>query len=326
MKIIVKEGDQGLRLDQFLGKAGFAKNRSQALKLILQERVKSGGRPLKASRKLKAGDELEISLPEEGPAGEPFPPRRDIHVEIVYEDEEILVADKPAGLVVHPSPGHEADTLVNVLFQGRKLSPGSGPFRPGIVHRLDKEASGLMVLSKTKPAEESLAGQFKARSAKRIYWTLVFGAPAPKEGIRESYLMRHPSQRQKFISLRESRPGAKKAITRYRTLKTHGGGLSWLECALETGRTHQIRAQLASFGHPVAGDLLYGKKRRLKSLKGKKLREMCGNLGRIALHARCLSFVHPASNREITFRRGWPLDLKELLLETGFWREGGLEG
>ena len=288
----------------------------------MQGRVKIRSRPLKASYKLKAGEELELSLPESSEEGELFP-LHEAPVELVYEDGEVLVANKPAGLVAHPSPGHKSDTLVNVLFQKKRLSPGTEVFRPGIVHRLDKEVSGLLVLAKTKEAEKNLIGQFKARSVRRIYWALSFGAPSPREGIRESYLIRHPVHRQRFISLREFRPGAKKAITRYRTLKTHGSGISWLECVLETGRTHQIRAHLSSFGHALVGDSLYGKRRRLKSIKGKRPRELCGALGRIALHACSLGFAHPRTGREMLFFRRWPLDLRELLEALGFWEESG---
>ena len=259
MKVFVSKASQGLRLDQFLIKAGFSKSRSQALRLITQGWVRRQNQPLKASFKLKAGDGLEICLPESGSETDGRFPLYDVPVEVVYEDEEILTVNKPAGLAAHPAPGHETDTLVNVFFQKKALSPGTGASRPGIVHRLDREASGLLVLAKTKAAEESLVSQFKARSVQRVYWAAALGAPRPAEGVWESYLSRHPARRQKFLSTKELRAGGEKSNYELQNLKNPfqrpllGGGPP------KNGRTHQIRAHFSAFGHPLAGDWLYGK-------------------------------------------------------------------
>lgn len=311
-KITIDIKDEGLRLDQFLATTAEIKTRSQALKIIQKNGVLSGKTSLKPSHKLKAGEILTIHLPDViSKKLEIY----DIAINVVYEDEDILVVNKPAGLVVHPAPGHPSDTLVNALFTHTKLSPGSNSLRPGIVHRLDKDSSGLLVLAKNKEAETSLIEQFKQKSVRRIYWALSLKTPPALETTLESYIKRHPRLRQKFISIKNYQAGSKKAVTHYKVVKTHGNGISWLECRLETGRTHQIRVHLKSIACPIVGDFFYDEQQNVKS---KSLKSKVDFLGRIALHARALSFQHPATNQRMDFECDWPEDLKEMLIELNF--------
>ena len=315
-EITVPKEQENLRLDQFLAAQDIFKNRSQALKSIKQKKVLLKGKPLKPSWQLKEGDVLKIYLPE-NPKKETLSPYN-FPIPCVYEDEDVLVVDKPAGLVTHPAPGHESDTLVNALFQKKKLSPGSDIFRPGLVHRLDKDTSGLLVLAKNKPSEENLIQQFKNRTIQRIYWGITLKAPKEHEGKIESYLTRHPKDRKRFISLSEmSTTGGKKAITNFRILKQHDSGLTWIEYSLETGRTHQIRIHSSSLHCPFVGDKIYGRS-RWKNLSGKQLQNLCKSLDRVALHAHSLCFIHPRTEKKLSFTSPWPADLLPLLKHLHF--------
>ena len=268
----ITESEEGLRLDQALTKAGFAKNRSQALKLIKLQRVIFQNQPLRASHKVKSGEVFRVVLAQKKPLSAS---RKSL--ECLYEDEEVLVVNKPAGVVVHPSLGHESDTLVNRLIYDKKLSCGTDPFRPGVVHRLDKDVSGLLVFAKSKPAEEHLIHQFKERQVKRIYWGITFKIPLPSENKVETYLSRHPKKRKTFISSHSPLPGSKKAITFYKVLKKNSSfDLAWLECRLKTGRTHQIRIHLASLGCPLIGDRTYGSFKGAYSFKNQEVLNLCG--------------------------------------------------
>ena len=317
-KIIVPMEGEGLRLDRFLGMQNIFKNRSQALKIIQQGRVLlKGQKPLKPSSPLKAGDVLKIHLPAEfsaeGKALDPY----DFPVPVVYEDEDVLVVEKPAGLVTHPAPGHSRDTLVNALVhQKKQLSSGSDRLRPGLVHRLDKDTGGLLVLAKNKFSEERLIQQFKNRSIKRVYWGVTFRPPSRRTGKMESYLTRSLKDRKRFISLStppEDGRQAKIAVTNYRVLRQNENRLTWVEYVLETGRTHQIRVQSAFFGSPLVGDKLYGGGNE-KNLPAGRLKSLCKNLNRTALHAQTLGFRHPRQGKEMLFTSPWPKDL-QLLLE-----------
>ena len=308
----------GSRLDQFLTKSQLVKTRSQALKLISEKQVFLNGSHSKASCRLRSGDLLELILPSREPEGLS---KYNLSLDIPYEDEEILIVNKPAGLVVHPAPGHKKETLVNILFHQKKLSPGSHPLRPGIVHRLDKDTSGLLVLAKSKISQDHLIKQFKGHHVKREYWAISLRTPSPFKATVETWISRHPVHRKKFISLKEFKPGAKKAITSYELLKQNKNGLSWLRCRLKTGRTHQIRIHLASLFCPLAGDELYGGKKKLSFLADPFLKEQLKNLNRIALHAHSLGFQHPLSGKWLTYKSPWPEDLKAFLKKLDFYRK-----
>lgn len=309
-KLRAQKEDDGLRLDQFLGQASFVKNRSQALKMIANKSITSyDEKPLKASYRIKSGESFEIKIHKESnqesaPHSHPL--------DIFYEDQDILVLHKPAGLVVHPGCGHKSDTLVNVLFHHKKLSPQEHTVRPGIVHRLDKDTSGLLVLAKTKQAESSLIQQFKNREVKRVYWALAYQTPHLLSGTIESYMCRHPVWRKKFISFPYPRERAKRACTHYKVLKQHKSGICWLECQLETGRTHQIRIHMTSLGSPLLGETVYTHKQK------KPLQKEFKKLNRIALHAHSLEFTHPTSHQKMSFCCPWPLDLENTLTKLNF--------
>lgn len=309
----VSKNDAGLRLDQALAKAGFTKSRSQAAKWIQSQKVKRLNQPLRASHKVKPGEifSLQLSDEKETPSISKEP------IECLYEDEEILVIDKPAGIVTHPAPGHETDTLVNRLIYEKKLSPGTDSLRPGVVHRLDKDVSGLLVFAKTKQAEAHLIEQFKSRQVKRVYWAVTVQSPESQEGTVKTYISRHPKKRKIFISTEDFKAGGKQAITSYKVLKSHSG-ISWLECRLKTGRTHQIRLHLSSLKCPVIGDRVYGSFKGVYSFKNKPLADICRSLSRLALHARSLGFIHPTTKKELHFQAPWPEDIKELLKNLGF--------
>lgn len=315
-----------LRLDKILGAWEQIGSRSRALKLIEESRVLVNGKAAKASLLPKENDLIEVDLPPPAPTElEPY----DIPLEIVHEDEDLIVVNKPSGLVVHPAAGHAQDTLVNALIAHTDdLSMGFGEERPGIVHRLDKETSGLLVVAKNNAAQEKLAAQFQDRSIHRIYQAVVFGDVKTESGTIQSYLIRHPTDRKRFASLRgsdgqirrqrEPEPKSGKwAVTGYRVLaRKHG--LSFVELKLQTGRTHQIRVHLSEMGHPLVGDNVYGADRRLKALESPKQRARITGLRRFLLHARELGFIHPRTGETMKFERPWPTDVQDLLREWGF--------
>lgn len=311
IKIVVSESSTGARLDKFLSEHSEIGTRSKAAKLIELNLITKGTAPLKASYRVQAGDEILVRLPPPTPSGlHPL----ELKLDIVYQDSDCLVVNKPAGLVVHPAAGHAQDTLVNALIaQVGELSMGFGEHRPGIVHRLDKDTSGLLAIAKNNFAHERLAQQFKHKTVLRHYWALVYGEPKSKKKTIESLLGRHPVHRKKFCS----RDEGKRAVTHYEVLKSRGG-ISLVKCRLETGRTHQIRVHLSELGHPIVGDRLYGSSRQLQSL-GKALRANVENWNRIGLHAYELRFTHPKRDEFLKFFASWPDDLKELIDHLEFW-------
>ncbi|MCB0420694.1 MAG: RluA family pseudouridine synthase, partial [Bdellovibrionales bacterium] len=227
-----------------------------------------------------------------------------------------------SGLVVHPSAGHITDTLVNALiFHNKTLSVGLDANRPGIVHRLDKDTSGLIVIAKTDLALQHLAQQFQSKSAFRIYRALVYGTPKSEVGTLTSFIGRHPTDRKKMASLKsrpeESQKG-KKAITHYATLESHASGITLIECRLETGRTHQIRVHLSDIQHQILGDPIYGGINRSKNLKSMALRQEVKKLERVALHAAFLGLIHPRTEEALFFQAPWPDDLLALTTTLGF--------
>lgn len=311
LTITVPETANGTRLDKFLSEHPEIGTRSKAAKLIEMGLVKKANTSLKASYRVQTADEILLELPPPTPTGiEPL----DLKLDIAYQDSDCLVVNKPAGLVVHPAAGHAQDTLVNALVaQVGELSMGFGEHRPGIVHRLDKDTSGLLAIAKNDFAHEKLAQQFKHKTVLRHYWALVYGEPKAKKKTIESLLGRHPVHRKKFCS----RDEGKRAVTHYEVLKSRGG-ISLLRCRLETGRTHQIRVHLSELGHPIVGDRLYGSSRQLQSL-GKTLRSNVETWNRIGLHAYELGFIHPKRDEFLKFFASWPDDLKELIDHLEFW-------
>jgi len=256
------------------------------------------------SRKVKAGETVDIWIP---PAEAALPKAQTIPLKIIYEDKDLLVIDKPAGMVVHPAPGNRDQTLVNALLAhcGKSLSGIGGVARPGIVHRLDKDTSGLMIVAKNDMAHQVLTRQFSDRSLNRVYQALVWGVPVPREGRIEGPIGRHTRDRKKMAVTAKGR----EALTYYKVIKSYEI-VSLVECKLATGRTHQIRVHLAHKKHPVVGDPVYGGgKRQAAGPLGKVLQ----SFSRQALHAVELRFVHPRTGKGMTFSSNLPKDIKRLL-------------
>lgn len=300
--------DDGLRLDKALADAsGLSRERVKAL--LGEGRVTLSGKPAaQASLKLAAGTPFAIAVPEAAPA-EAAP--QDIPLSVAFEDEWLIVVDKPAGLVVHPAAGNLDGTLVNALLHhcanngGGQLSGIGGVARPGIVHRIDKDTSGLLVVAKTDAAHEGLARQFADHSIDRVYLALAAGQPKPASGTVRGAIARSPVNRKKMALVEDGR--GKHAVTHYRTLEALDGA-SLIECRLETGRTHQVRVHMSSIGNPLLGDPVYGR-------TPPRLKPLLSSLGfhRQALHAAELGFVHPITEKRLHWRSELPADLRELL-------------
>ncbi|WP_448586114.1 RluA family pseudouridine synthase [Thermaurantiacus sp.] len=290
---------RGLRLDRALALALPTWSRERLKALIAAGEVVLGGAPVRdPARRVRGGEAVDLRLPAPPPmrlAAEPIP------LAIVYEDAHLLVVDKPAGLVVHPAAGNPEGTLVNALLHhcGESLSGIGGVARPGIVHRIDKDTSGLLVVAKTDPAHRGLARQFVAHSVGRRYLAVVLGTPVPPAGRIETRLARSPANRQRMAAC--AAPAGKLAITHYRVLEGLAGA-ALVECRLETGRTHQVRAHMAHIGHPLLGDRLYGGRR-----------VMGFGIARQALHAQSLSFRHPVTGENLDFSSPISPDIQALL-------------
>ena len=318
--LVVPGNATGTRLDAYLASALPDLSRSRAKVLILDGHVRIGGETASEPRRhVKAGERIAVLLPPPEPAE---PAGEAIPLDIVYEDRELIIIDKPAGLVVHPAAGNRAGTLVNALIAhcGSSLSGIGGVARPGIVHRLDKDTSGLMVVAKTDRAHQSLAAQFadhgRTGPLERGYLALVWGVPEPAEGTIDAALARSPRNREKMAV---ARSGGREAITHYRVLKRYGPGkrpvAAMVECRLETGRTHQIRVHMAAAAHPLIGDRTYGAGFATKAeLLPEATRAMVRALGRQALHAYLLAFEHPASGKIMRFERPPPADMAALAM------------
>jgi 23S rRNA pseudouridine1911/1915/1917 synthase len=261
------------------------------------------GRP---SLKLKGGEQVSVEIP---PPIEAVPQPELIPLEVLYEDSDLIVINKPAGMVVHPGPGNSSGTLVNALLgHCTDLSGIGGELRPGIVHRLDKGTSGILVAAKNDRAHQSLSAQFHVHSVKRIYLALVFGTPQTDTGKIEGTIGRHPTER-----LRQSgkAKNGKHAVTRWR-VKERYGRVSLMELRLETGRTHQIRVHMTESGFPLLGDPLYPDGGRVNNLADPRLKKMITSLGRQALHARTLGFIHPVTAEYLEFTTEMPEDMQNL--------------
>lgn len=280
--------DAGARLDAFLA-GKMEKTRSSVQKLIEEENVRLNGALAAKNARLREGDRVEATEP---------PPEvldvkpQNIPLDIVYEDQDLLVVNKPKGMVVHPAAGNPDGTLVNALLFhcGDSLSGINGVIRPGIVHRIDKDTSGLLIVAKNDRAHQSLAEQIAVHSFTRIYNAVVYGNLKTEEGTISAPLGRHPADRKRMAVLSS---GGREAVTHYRVLERFPG-FTLVECRLETGRTHQIRVHMAHIGHPVAGDPVYGPKKCITELQGQ------------CLHARVIGFIHPATGEYLEFDSGLP--------------------
>jgi 23S rRNA pseudouridine1911/1915/1917 synthase len=334
--IVAAEDDAGARLDRALAAHVVELSRSRLKALIVAGAVAVGGRTIRdPSYRVNSGVVIVLDVPPPEPA-KPAPEA--IPLDVVYEDGDIIVIDKPANLVVHPAAGHQTGTLVNALIAhcGASLSGIGGERRPGIVHRLDKDTSGLMVVAKNDKAHRALAAQFASHGRdgdefERGYLAFVWGAPARPQGIIDRPIDRSPRARD-HMAIRE---GGREAVTHWQVLQRYAGGAelpsgnrvaragqagkpaepvaALLECRLETGRTHQIRVHLASIGHPVMGDPTYGTGFRTKqALLATNAQAALTDLGRQALHAYLLSVTHPSSGEILRFRSELPPDLTRL--------------
>lgn len=313
----VGEEQNGWRLDRLLSVALADLSRSRLQQLIASGAVtKEGAKVRDANHRVKQGETFAVAVPATAPA---VPQGQNIPLDVVYEDTDLIVIDKPAGLVVHPAAGNPDGTLVNALIAhcGDSLKGIGGEARPGIVHRLDKDTSGLLVAAKNERAMTSLGKQFANHTIERAYHAVVWGAPRLGDGIIEGQIGRNPFDRKRMAVLRG---GGKEARTRYRVIERFGNPLrpfaSLIECRLETGRTHQIRVHLTHLGHPLIGDPSYGKARqapRAKIPQEQRAFAAAADFPRQALHAYVLGLQHPSLHKTLRFESQWPRDFADLV-------------
>jgi len=308
-QLLFPEDRPAERLDTFLSEYLLDISRSQLKKLIDSGLITVNGVATKASSKLKGGESIQVTLPEPEPT-EAIP--EDIPLHILYEDQDLIVIDKPAGMVVHPAAGHSHGTLVNaLLYHCHDLAGIGGELRPGIVHRIDKDTSGTIVVTKNDQSHQHLAAQFKDHSINRRYLALVHGSPDKSAGIIDQPIGRHPTQRKKMSG--KARNG-KRAVTHWKTLKQYNvNRLSLIELQLETGRTHQIRVHFAEINCPLVGDPLYGNRSRTTAIQDMVLRKLIDQLPGQALHAQRLGFIHPSSGKYLEFSSEMPETLQNLI-------------
>lgn len=294
---VVDDRDCGVRLDRYLAsRLPKGVSRSYVQRLIKEGAALVGGAPAKAHHMVAEGEVVEVTMPD--PRAVTIGPE-DLPLDIVYEDADVVVVNKPAGMVVHPAPGNPSGTLLNALLhRSTSLSGIGGALRPGVVHRIDKGTSGLLVVAKNDAAHRGLAGQFKDRTTDRIYVAIVKGVVQFDRGTIELPIGRSSRDRKKMavVSLKP-----KAAVTRYRVLRRFEDS-TFLELKLETGRTHQIRVHLAYIGYPILGDDTYGAK---------------GLFGRPALHAKTLGFIHPGTGKRMEFDSEMPSDMQEYIRSRG---------
>ncbi|MFQ6615470.1 MAG: RluA family pseudouridine synthase [Fidelibacterota bacterium] len=291
----------GVRLDRYLADEIEIVSRSKIKRVIESQGVLVNGQQVKPSYLIQGGEVILVDIPDQGPVRVGA---EDIPLDIIHEDHDLIVVNKQAGLVVHPGAGNRTGTLVNALvYHFDRLSKGHGPQRPGIVHRLDKNTSGVLVVAKNDQAHLFLARQFARRTVEKMYLALVWGLLKDREGTVDEPLVRHPRKRRKFTCDHGGRP----AVTRYRTEKEYGD-LSLVELFPLTGRTHQLRVHMSWIGHPILGDPDYGGGRSRTKL-----------IGRQALHARRITFLHPSTGERVLFSAPVPEDFQTVLdrLERG---------
>lgn len=319
-RVVADKGQSLLRVDKFLFEHLEHASRNRIQKAADAGMVMVGGRPVKSNYKVKPLDVVTVMMDRPRYSTEITP--EEIPLDVVYEDECLMVVNKPAGLVVHPGCGNFNGTLVNAIAWHLRDNPEYDPNSPqvGLVHRIDKDTSGLLVVAKTPDAKTSLGKQFFDKTTKRAYQALVWGLPDPADGTVESQIIRNPKDRLQMTVSFDPEEG-KHAVTHYTTLEKFGY-TALVECRLETGRTHQIRVHMKHIGHPLFSDERYGGNIILKGTTSGQYRhfvEECMNIcPRQALHARTLGFVHPRSGEEMFFTSELPADMTELL---GRWRE-----
>lgn len=293
---VVPAEAQGVRIDKFLSEACDGLSRSYLQKLLKSELVEVDKRTVKNSYKLSAGERIEFEVPE---AAEPEIKAEDIPLDIIYEDSDIILVNKPKGMVVHPAAGHYSQTLVNgLMYHCRNgLSGINGVLRPGIVHRIDMDTTGVLIVCKNDFAHNAIAEQLKVHSITRKYFAIVHGVIQEDEGTVDAPIGRHPVDRKKMCI---NRKNGKEAVTHYRVLERFRQ-FTYVECQLETGRTHQIRVHMASIGHPLLGDSVYGPSKSPFKLQGQ------------TLHAGVLGIVHPRTGNYMEFSAPLPEYFSELL-------------
>ena len=294
---LVVENDEGERIDRYLADNLTDKSRSYLQKLIKDGKVKVNGKPVKANYRLVFDDQVEIFMPE---IKEPDIEPENIPLDILYEDKDVLLVNKPKQMVVHPAPGHYSGTLVNAIMYhcGHELSGINGVMRPGIVHRIDMDTTGSLVICKNDVAHQCLSEQLKEHSINRIYEAIVHGNLKQDEGTINAPIGRHPTDRKKMsIHAKNGR----EAITHYKVLERFGN-YTHIQCKLETGRTHQIRVHMSSIGHPLVGDAVYGPaKCPFPNLQGQ------------TLHAKTLGFIHPTTNEYLEVNAPLPAYFTSLI-------------
>jgi 23S rRNA pseudouridine1911/1915/1917 synthase len=314
----VAAADKGERLDRYLARSAGGLSRSRLKALILAGEVTIDSRTIRdPGHRVNLGDTIAVTIPPDEPA---VPQGEAIPLNVVYEDDDLIVIDKPKGMVVHPAAGNRTGTLVNALIAhcGESLSGIGGVKRPGIVHRLDRDTTGLLVVAKNDAAHRALAAQFadhgRTGPLKRSYLAFVWGAPDRRKGLIDAPLGRHRQARDKIAV----RPDGRPAVTHFELLESYPGAdgkpvASLIACRLETGRTHQIRVHLAYIGHPLLGDETYSTGFKTKAARlSSAAAEALGGLGRQALHAHILGFQHPTSHESLEFKSALPGDLARL--------------
>tara|TARA_B110000259_G_scaffold151317_1_gene170961 strand:- start:228 stop:1208 length:981 start_codon:yes stop_codon:yes gene_type:complete len=315
INLIVESNENNLRIDAFITKKENLISRTRVKNLILQEKLRLNNEIINSpSKRVSIGDKINLEIPEPKEASlKPY----DFKLEIIYEDDDLLVINKPAGIIMHPGAGNYDQTIVNALIHYNKetLSTIGDELRPGIVHRIDKDTSGLIVVAKNNETHENLSQQFSDHSITRVYQLLIWGKLRPSSGKIDTFITRSSKNRQ---MMEVSSSKGKRAITNYKTIEIFENDktptLSFVECRLETGRTHQIRVHMTHMGNSIMGDGKYKKKyKKLKNIDT-SLENLIYKLDRQFLHAQTLGFVHPKTNEEMTFTSILPQELENIVI------------
>ncbi len=313
-EFMVDQGQEALRIDKFLVNRIVNASRSRIQTAIDRMQVLVNGNPVKANYKVRPSDHIEVKV-DQLPTELKIEPE-DIPLNIVFEDEHLMVIDKEAGMVVHPGVGNYNGTLLNALSHYFGVSVDHEGKRPWLVHRIDKNTSGLLVIAKSDIAMAGLSKQFKDHSIERKYWALVWGSPEEESGTISTYIARDQYDRKRYTTVGEEHPSGKWAVTHYNLLENFHF-CSLLECQLETGRTHQIRVHMRHLGHPLFNDEMYGGEKILKGVVFSKYKQFIDNcfkiLPRHALHAKTLGFIHPLSNEKMKFESELANDMLEVI-------------